>query len=142
MSGHKIAQYHLGCCYLDGDGIDKDINSAIEWFKKSAEQGFGKAQTILGRIFLLGEEIDSDLDFAIHYIRLGVKSNNPEAKYYLAMCYEEGLGMEVNWEAAIHFYKEASDEGIRAANSRLIPLLEQYIEDLQDDEKFDGDTHS
>lgn len=34
-----MAQYNLGVCYEQGEGIDKDISKAIEWYQKATEQG-------------------------------------------------------------------------------------------------------
>ena len=37
------AQYNLGLCYLDGDGVKRNERIAIKWFKKAATQGYDKA---------------------------------------------------------------------------------------------------
>ncbi len=38
------AQLNLGTLYCCGIGVDKDIDKAIEWFKKAAIQGNDLAQ--------------------------------------------------------------------------------------------------
>ncbi|GBC04576.1 hypothetical protein RclHR1_05750008 [Rhizophagus clarus] len=45
--GNYDSQYHLALLYEYGNGIEKDINKAIYWYKKSAEQGFQSAQNKL-----------------------------------------------------------------------------------------------
>ncbi|GBC22494.2 kinase-like domain-containing protein [Rhizophagus irregularis DAOM 181602=DAOM 197198] len=45
--GHDVAQYNLGNMYKNGDGIAKDIDKAIHWYKKAAEQGYQNAQNKL-----------------------------------------------------------------------------------------------
>ena len=42
------AQYKVGCAYLTGDGISKDLDLAIKWLSKSAEQGDKDAVHTLG----------------------------------------------------------------------------------------------
>ena len=37
--GNADAQYKLGVMYYHGDGVEKDLNESIKWFKKAAEQG-------------------------------------------------------------------------------------------------------
>ena len=32
------AQYYLGVCYENGEGVEKDMAKAIEWYRKAAEQ--------------------------------------------------------------------------------------------------------
>ncbi|GBB84168.1 hypothetical protein RclHR1_01080024 [Rhizophagus clarus] len=41
---NDLAQYNLALMYENGDGIKKDINQAIYWYKKSAEQENEDAQ--------------------------------------------------------------------------------------------------
>lgn len=37
--GSSSAQLKLGCCYMDGRGVEKDWETAIYWFGKAADQG-------------------------------------------------------------------------------------------------------
>lgn len=39
INGDAIAQFELGECYYNGTGITKDNIQAVNWYKKSAEQG-------------------------------------------------------------------------------------------------------
>ena len=38
------AQYNLGIAYYEGEGVEQDYKQAVEWWKKSAEQGNAVAQ--------------------------------------------------------------------------------------------------
>lgn len=42
--GNAEAQYSLGVCYRCGDGVEKNLEEAIKWYKKAAEQGYARAQ--------------------------------------------------------------------------------------------------
>lgn len=44
MAGNAEAQYYLGTYYEKGDGVPRDIQTAIEWYKKSAKQGYSAAK--------------------------------------------------------------------------------------------------
>ncbi len=37
-AGLPEAQYHLGLCYEEGNGVGKSLSSAIQWFEKAAAQ--------------------------------------------------------------------------------------------------------
>ena len=37
--GDAEAQYQLGCCYYEGDGVEQNYEQAVYWWTKSAEQG-------------------------------------------------------------------------------------------------------
>ena len=50
--GVAEAQYNLGVCYYNGDGVDQNYTEAVKWLSKAADQGHDKAQTELR---LLGE---------------------------------------------------------------------------------------
>ena len=41
---------NIGVCYHDGKGVTKDINKAIEWYKKAASEEYVKAKEALDRI--------------------------------------------------------------------------------------------
>ena len=38
-AGSEKATYSVGMCYLEGDGVDKDEEKAIEYLQKAAELG-------------------------------------------------------------------------------------------------------
>lgn len=50
--GNAEAQYNLGICYHEGEGVAKDVFEAVKWFRKAAEQGYPTAQSALGWCFL------------------------------------------------------------------------------------------
>lgn len=47
QAGNVNAQYNLGLMYYRGDGIDKNVEKSIEWFKKAAKQGDNEAFNIM-----------------------------------------------------------------------------------------------
>ena len=49
--GADKAKYHLGECYLKGNGVEKDFVKAKGWFTQAAEQGHKEAQITLIDLF-------------------------------------------------------------------------------------------
>ena len=43
-------QYNLRLCYEEGEGVDKDLNKAITWYSKAAQQGYEDAKKALLRL--------------------------------------------------------------------------------------------
>ncbi len=41
------ARFSLACCFRDGKGVEKNLDNAIHWFKKSAAQGNEAAQKVV-----------------------------------------------------------------------------------------------
>ncbi len=45
--GSAQAQYNLGVCYENGDGVEKDASEAMKWYRIASEQGHKDAETAL-----------------------------------------------------------------------------------------------
>jgi hypothetical protein len=77
--GNRRAQYELGFSYFNGtNGLTKDTARGMEWYKRSAEQGFPKALNALGYAYQLKRQFPE----AINMYRMVVQSSeaNPQIK--------------------------------------------------------------
>ena len=45
--GYTEAQYNLGRCYYNGEGVSQDYTQAVYWWSKAAEQGNADAIELL-----------------------------------------------------------------------------------------------
>ena len=59
--GHAKAQYNLGRCYYNGQGVVPNYEKAAYWFKKAANQGNAEAQYNLGLHYYYGLGVKKDL---------------------------------------------------------------------------------
>jgi len=75
VPAQAAAQYELGCCYMNNEGVGKDINQATQWFQKAAERGHADAQYKLG---------------SCYYNGLGFEKNNTQAIFWLKKASEQG----------------------------------------------------
>ena len=41
--GDSAGQYFVGRAYERGEGVGRDMNAAVNWYRKSAAQGFNNA---------------------------------------------------------------------------------------------------
>lgn len=48
--GFDLAQYELAYCYEAGEGVEKDIEQAVDWYAKAADQDYNPAWYRLGDI--------------------------------------------------------------------------------------------
>ncbi len=46
-NGDAVSQYKLGRAYETGDGVEKNMETAIMWYRKSAENGYKNAEVKL-----------------------------------------------------------------------------------------------
>ncbi|EJD6374578.1 sel1 repeat family protein [Providencia rettgeri] len=59
-----MAQFYLAEMYFEGKGVSKNYSRAIEWYIKSANQGYADAQLELGYLYYYGDVIKQDKDKA------------------------------------------------------------------------------
>ena len=58
--GYADAQYNLGFCYCEGEGVSQDYTQAVYWLRKAAEQGNADAQFLLEGCYCYGEGVTRD----------------------------------------------------------------------------------
>ena len=52
--GHTQAQYNLGVCYANSQGVEQDYEEAAKWWTKSAEQGYADSFDALKKLIKKG----------------------------------------------------------------------------------------
>ncbi len=78
--GERNAQYELGNCYANGDGVAEDQAVAAQWFRKAAEQGDYLAQFSLSRCYKNGDGVAKDLAKAAQWHRKAVELRDARLK--------------------------------------------------------------
>ena len=109
--GNASAQYNLGNCYYNGEGVDKDYKQAVFWYTKAAEQGNAFAQNNLGNCYYNGEGVDKDYKQAVCWYTKAAKLGNASAQYNVGNCYYNGEGVAQDYEKAVYWYNEAAKLG-------------------------------
>jgi len=60
-AGLSLAKHGLGFMYLEGECVDQDIDKAIKWFTKAAEEDeLIGSMTTLGMIYFEGRGVPKD----------------------------------------------------------------------------------
>ena len=59
--------YNLGLMYDRGESVEKNFETALEWYRKAAEKHNSKALNMLGRIYELGDGVEKNLDLAAKF---------------------------------------------------------------------------
>lgn len=83
----------LGECYYEGNGVLKNRNEAIKYFKLSADAGCGLGMANLGIIYYN----EKKFDMAYQYLKKACEDEfqlwpSPKAMLFLSHCYRYGLG--------------------------------------------------
>lgn len=78
--GHALSQNYLGYMYFCGNGVDKSLEEAVKWYRKSAEQNNSKGQTNLGAMYQNGYGVDQSIKEAVKWYRKSAKQGANDAK--------------------------------------------------------------
>ncbi|RHZ89539.1 hypothetical protein Glove_13g49 [Diversispora epigaea] len=73
----------LGCCYKDGEGIERDYKKSFEWFKKAAKNNYSYSQYMLGKFFYEGFGTKKDIVNAIYWLNKAKENGNADANELL-----------------------------------------------------------
>ena len=117
FQGEMRSQYILGIFYELGiEGLENyfeieiqaddkwykmiDYKKALEWYEKSANQGYNRAQYRVGYIYYKGVGVNTDYIKACNWFK---KSKTENACFYLGYIYEKGLGVEIDYIESIRW---------------------------------------
>ena len=134
--GNAEAQANLGSMYYSGIGVAKDINEAIKWFKKAADQGYTIPMHTLMYIYYgghtddLGNEVLAkdykkafDYAFALRY-----QSFFPDVNSMLGRMHLNGEGTEEDRDSAMHYYELAAAPDTAYQAKVMVGFLYQNYE--------------
>ena len=117
------AQCYLGFCYESGQDAEKDLEQAVFWYRKSADNGYATAQRILGICYECGQGVEKDLKQAAAWYQKAADQGDAQAGRNLGFCYEYGQGVKKDLKQAAVWYQKAADQGDAQAG--------RYLERLQ-----------
>ncbi len=111
-------QFSLGWCYENGlEGVEKDRNTALNWYRKAAKQDYALAQCHLGVCYgndiieadTKGERptVKKNKDVANLFLK-AANQNDAAAQFNLGLCHDYGLGVRTNFSVAGEWYHKAA----------------------------------
>ena len=67
--GHSDAQFYLGHCYFQGNGVELDYTEGRKWMLRAAEQNDPYAQDMMGWVYDKGVGVEPNMDIAVNWYR-------------------------------------------------------------------------
>ncbi len=120
QAGDAEAQRNLGSMYQSGNGVEKDNDQAVQWYRKAAEQGDIISIDMLWSIYWTGNGVAKDGAQAVYWSTKGAQMGDEISADCLGMIYENGgNGVFMNKAEAAKWYLLAAERGSLAAESRL-----------------------
>lgn len=111
MAGDPVAQFLLAELYFAGDGVEKNTETAISWFLKSAEQGDLDAQRTLGFIYLKGDGAEKNETLAAQWFLRAAAAGDDVSQNALGWMLAYGEGAEQDTAAGIEWLQKAASQG-------------------------------
>lgn len=107
-SGSTDAEYmyYVAKCYEN----EQQIETAMLWYKKSADLGYTKSMSALARIFSNGDDKATDIAQSILWYKKSADAGDIGAGVILGIIYETGDGVPQNIEEAELWYRKASSD--------------------------------
>ena len=117
--GDANAQYNLGRCYADGEGVEKDQKKAVYWYTKAAEQELARAQNNLAICYENGEGVERDMKKAVYWYTKAAEQGHARAQKILGnirLWYDMGEGVEKDQYKAVNNVTYLSTETLIQGN--------------------------
>lgn len=77
--GSETAQANIGIFYRDGKAVKQDLETAVAWFRKSAESGDARAQKLMGDSYRMGQGVNKDLEQSLSWYEKAMAQSYPPA---------------------------------------------------------------
>ncbi len=126
--GSAEAWLGLGECYYWGIGVKKDMEEAIKWYRKAAEQGLEYAAQQLSMLNSIIESEKYIQKYADEQKRLA-EQGNADMQFSLGEKYLYGSGFEIDEKEAAKWFRKAAEQGNERARMQLEFLYDEHQED-------------
>jgi predicted aspartyl protease len=113
--GNAAAQSRVGSLYDNGEGVPKDYNEAIKWYRLAAAQGDEFAQNNLGVMYANGRAVPQDYGEAIKWYRLAAAHGDAQGQANLGAVYANGRGVPQDDKEAVKWFRLAAAQGNQLA---------------------------
>ncbi len=126
--GDARAQFRLARLYdLNSASNEKDLQRAVEWYQKAAEQSLASAQNRLGELTAEGRGVSKDAASAFRLWQAAAAQGNVQGQYNLGLAYFRGEGTSEDSKLAEKWLRSAADGGYAPAEFVLGQLRNEGL---------------
>lgn len=128
----------IGQWYANGNsemGISIDYSKAMYWYKKAADQGYGKALNNLAYLYLDGKGTEKNVNKGIDLLEQAYNSGNVFSAQNLALIYYYGDYVTKDWNKVFEWADKAYDKGKYLLSARLLANCYHNGNGVQRDDK-------
>ena len=110
-NGHAKAQLLIGDCFANGQGVLKNTNEAVKWYRQAAYKELPEAQYRMFVCYRDGVGVERNLENAAKLCRKAAEAGLYEAMFDMGMLYVEGAGVDANAESAFRWFLKGAECG-------------------------------
>jgi hypothetical protein len=114
--------YCLGLSYQFAINRGRDSARAMQWLRRSADQGHAPAQAVLGYMLEQGIGAAKNPEEAFRWYQKAAAAGNDDGQFNLGRAYEHGIGVARDPGRARDSYERAAAQGSRVARDALAGL--------------------
>jgi cell division septation protein DedD len=122
QAGDADAQFNMGQAYKLGRGVQSDMSTAIDWYRKAATQGHSRAEDNLGLLMFQ----QGDRAAAMPYLQKAATRGEARAQYIVGTSLFNGDLVGRDWIRAYALMTRASGSGLTQATTSL-EQMDKYI---------------
>ena len=129
-AGDASAQLELSRVYYYGRGLDKDPEQALEWVKKSAENGHVEAMESLAFLLAKGEGVERNEETAVKWYRQAAEKGSSKAMFSLGILLRQSEELQPSPDESLRWLEKAAEKGDPKAQTflgKLYLLGDQYV---------------
>ena len=122
----NTAMKKLAMCLLEGNGVDKDLQSGLAWLKAATLNGDIEAAYETALIYEYSRHgVEVDIILAAQWFLGASSAGHVESMAEYAMCLELGCGVEQSDDEALDWYTKAAQSGHSSSNYSVGEMFEE-----------------
>ncbi|MEM1371625.1 MAG: tetratricopeptide repeat protein, partial [Pseudomonadota bacterium] len=121
--GDPSAQFEVAVRLAEGKGTQQNFVEAINWYERSAKQGFAQSLYRLGTLYERGLGTQKDNAKAADYYRQAADRGNVKAMHNLAVLSASGSNASPDYTTAAQWFAKAADHGLNDSQFNLAVLF-------------------
>ncbi len=112
VQGDADAQIRLALMYEDGIGTAVDVEKAVLFYRRSAEQGNVHGQSNLADLYLNGRSgVERNNGQGVFWLTKAADNGHPHAQYVLGVMFINGNVVAKDMTKAEHYLRQAARQG-------------------------------
>ncbi|MCC8050769.1 MAG: hypothetical protein LIP10_08950 [Clostridiales bacterium] len=114
-----LSYYGLAIRYENGQGVEKDYATSLNYYEKAAQMHYNLAEYAAGLAYQNGQGCDINKEKAFKYYKLAEKHGSYDAINQVGWCLTNNFGTENDYDRAFAKFQKGEQKGLNACVANL-----------------------